>query len=422
MIKEFLAWHIKSSPRYVEKRILRLVRHAWENVPFYRNKMEKADISPADIKCLEDYVGKFPKTTSAEYRAHQQSTNSKGLIDVRLRPEELIEDRSSGSSGITISMHRTLRENEINRGRAFWHLIRAGLRPWHRILAVVPPLQMVKCDSILQSFGIFRRTTVNYTMPIQEIVELTQRSEINVIYGQKSFIHLIADYFSTHGIPAPKLELLIPGAEKVSESDRRFFLDTFHPTRYCEFYGATETYLIAARHDDNYQPDYKAVFFSLADTKTLGDLTSGSILVTSLINEAQPVLKIELGDRVVARNYDKLYEMGTTIVEVEGRNNDYLVLPNGDRISGATFYATLEYFPFMRQFKIVQESVDDCTVLLKISESSEENRTQVESVLLRLFEGKIRYKIEYVKDIPMDPNGKTKILTSNIDRPQICAH
>lgn len=422
MIKDFLSCYIRPSPRHVEKRILRLVQHAWGNVPFYRSKMENAGITLADIKCLDDYVNKFPKTTSAEYRSYQQSTNSKGLIDVRLRPEELIEDRSSGSSGITISIHRTLRENEINRGRALWHLIRAGLRPWHRILAVLPPLQMAKNDSTFQLFGIFRRTTVNYTMPIQEIVELIQRTEINVIYGQKSFIRLIADYFSTHGIPAPKLELLIPGAEKVSASDRKFFFDTFHPTRYCEFYGATETYLIATRLQNNYQPDYKAVFFSLVDTKLFDDLTSGSILVTSLINEAQPVLKIELGDRILARNYDKLYELGTTIVEVEGRNNDYLVLPNGDRISGATFYATLEYFPFMRQFKIVQESVDDCTVFLKISESSEENRTQVEGILMRLFEGKIRYKIKYVEDIPMDPNGKTRILTSNIDRPQIFAH
>lgn len=416
MIKEFLNWYIRPTSRDVEKRILYLAQHAWENVPFYHMKMEEAGITPTDINCLDDYVKKFPKTTSAEYRAYQQSQNSKGLIDVRLRPDDLIEDRSSGSSGITISMHRTRKETEINRGRAFWHLIRAGLRPWHRILAVLPPLQMVKRDSILQSFGIFRRTTVNYTMPIKEIVELIQKSKINAVYGQKSFIRLIAEYFSTHGIPAPKLALLIPGAEKVSESDRRFFFDTFHPARYCEFYGATETYLIAARHDVDYQPDYKAVFFSLAAITPCGDLTSGSILVTSLLNEAQPVLTVELGDRILVRNYDKLCEMGTTIVEVEGRDNDYLVLPNGDKISGATFYATLEYFPFMRQFKIVQESADNCTVLLKITDPNEENRMQVEGALMCLLEGKIRYKIKYVDDIPIDPNGKTKILSSKIDR------
>jgi len=421
MIKEFLSWYLRPSPRQVEERILLLVRNAWESVPFYRGKMENAGIMPADIKCLNDFEKKFPKTTSVEYRAYQQSGDSSGLLDARFRPEDLIEDRSSGSSGITISMRRTRKENEINRGRAFWHLIKAGLRPWHRILAVLPPLQMVRRDSFWQSFGIFRRTTVNYTMPIKEIVELVQRARINVIYGQKSFIRLIADYFLTHGIAAPKLALLIPGAEKVSEADRKFFRDVFQPERYCEFYGATEAYLIAARFGDDYQPDYKAVFLSLADTEPCGSLTSGSVLLTSLLNEAQPVLKLELGDRILVRNHDRAHELAMTIVAVEGRNNDYLVLPNGDRISGATFYATLEYFPFMKQFKIVQESVDACTVLLRVTENCEANRTQVERVLERLFEGKIRYKVEYVDDIPIDPNGKTKILTSRVDQARACS-
>lgn len=416
MIKQFLSWYLRPSPRQVEKRILLLVQHAWENVPFYRGKMERAGITPADIRCLDDFEKKFPKTTSTEYRAYQQSSDANGLLDARFRPEDLIEDRSSGSSGITISMHRTRSETEINRGRAFWYLIKAGLRPWHKILAVLPPLQMVRRDSFLQSFGIFRRKTVNYTMPIKEIVELVLRAKINVIYGQKSFIRLIADYFLTHGIAAPRLALLIPGAERVSDADRKFFRGVFRPARYCEFYGATETYLIAARFDDEYKPDYKAVFLSLIDKESRGDLTSGSLLVTSLLNEAQPVLKLELGDRVLVRNHEKLHELGMTIVAVEGRNNDYLVLPNGDRISGATFYATLEYFPFMKQFKIVQAAVDTCTVFLKVTENTEENRTQVEVVLMRLFDGKIRYRIEYVEDIPMDPNGKTKILVSSIDQ------
>ena len=229
MIKEFISWYIRPSPRYVEKRILRLVRHAWDNIPFYRQKMEAEGITPDDIRSLDDYEQLFPKTTSSEYRNYQQSANSQGLLDARLDRERLIEDRSSGSSGITISMHRTRREIEINRGRAFWYLIRAGLRPWHRIMAVLPPLQMVKRDSVFQLLGFFRRITVNYTMPIAEIVELVQSARIDVIYGQKSFIRLIAEYFVAHDIPAPKLELLIPGAERVSDSDRRFFHDVFRP-------------------------------------------------------------------------------------------------------------------------------------------------------------------------------------------------
>ena len=417
MIKEFLSCYIRATPKSVEKRVLWLVRHAWEHVPFYRQKMQAAGLSASDFNSLDDYINNFPETTSAEYRAYQQTGKSQGLVDERRPLSGLIEDRSSGSSGITISVFRSPAEYEMNRARALWHLLQAGLKPWHRILAVLPPLQMRKnvSMSILQSLGIFRRTAVDYTMPIETIVEVIRRQRINVIYGQKSFIRLIADHYMQHGIQPPKLELLIPGAERVDQYDREYLSQVFRPRLFGEFYGATEPYLIATRKWDNdYQVDYKAVFLSLAAPDYEARLTKGNILVTSLINEAQPILKLELGDRVAVRSYGQLTKLGATIAKVEGRSNDYLHLPDGKKISGATFYASLEYFPFMRQFKIVQNDVNDCTVILRISEKTDEKKAQVEAVLKQLLGGRIAYEIEYVDAIPVDPNGKTKILVSKV--------
>jgi phenylacetate-coenzyme A ligase PaaK-like adenylate-forming protein len=119
---------------------------------------------------------------------------------------------------------------------------------------------------------------------------------------------------------------------------------------------------------------------------------------------------------VAVRHYDRLLGLGATIATVEGRSNDYLYLSGGEKISGATFYALLEYFPFMRQFKIVQNHENECTVMLRVSDPSEGNRAQVEAVLGALLDGKIRYAVEYVDEIPVDPNGKTKILTSVVNR------
>lgn len=415
MLREFLSCYLRPTPRSVEKRILRLVRHAWENVPFYREKMQAAGLTPDDFRTLHDFLHKFPATTSYEYRAYQQSGHSRGLIDRRRKLEGLIEDRSSGSSGITISVFRTPAEYRINSGRALWHLVQAGLRPWHRILAVLPPLQMSRHRSVLQSLGIFRRITVNYTMPIKDIVEVIRCNRINVIYGQKSFIRLIADYYMQHGIEPPRLELLIPGAERIEHYDREYLGRVFQPRRFSEFYGATEPYLIAARHGDDYRVDYRAVFFSLAAPEEEAGLTRGNILVTSLVNEVQPILKLELDDRLSVRNYSRLHELGATIAKVEGRSNDYLHLPDGGKISGATFYASLEYFPFMHQFRIEQDSPNECRVMLRLAENSEENRAAVEAALKKLLDGRIHYAIEYVDAIPVDPNGKTKILISRVN-------
>jgi phenylacetate-CoA ligase len=421
MINEFLAWYARPQPGQVERRIVELVRHAWENVPFYRDKMQSAGVSPAAIRNLDDYIHKFPATTAAEYRECQQVGNSATLIDKRVRLDSLVEDRSSGSSGMPVSVYRSPAEYNKNRARALWYLVKAGMRPWHRILAVLPPSQMSGRVSILQCFGFFQRTTVNYTMPIESIVDIILQKRINVIYGQKSFIRLIAEHFTDHHIDPPQLDVLNVGAERVDSYDREYLVKVFQPRRFSEFYGAVEPYLIAAKFNGDYEVDYKAVFFSLRNQEQSGDVTRGDLLVTSLINEAQPILKLDLGDRVAVRHYDRLRNLESTIAKVEGRSNDYLHLPGGGRISGATFYASLEYLSCMRQFKILQERENDCLIMLRLTDQRAENRAQVEAILDRLLGGRIAYRTAYVDTIPIEPNGKFKILTSRGGRSVSCA-
>jgi phenylacetate-coenzyme A ligase PaaK-like adenylate-forming protein len=380
--------------------------------------MRAAGISPADIRSLDDYIRRFPKVTTAEYRARQHAGNLRDLIDRRMRLESLVEDRSSGSSGVTISVFRSRAEHTQNQARALRYLIKAGVRPWHRALAVIPPLQRRDRSSILGSFADSRRTTVDYTMQIESVVDIIRRKRINVIYGQKSFIRLVGEHFASHGIDPPRLAVLNVGAEHVDAYDRAYLQKLFKPARFSEFYGATEPYLIAARFGKDYEVDYGAVFFSLDDAEESCGLTKGEVLVTSLINQAQPILKLELGDRVAVRHYHQLCNLGATIAKVEGRSNDFLHLPDGGRISGATFYASLEYFPFMRQFKIVQDGEDQCRIMLSLAAQSAENRARVEEVLAHLLGGRIQYRIEYVEHIPIEPNGKHKILSSNVGSPR----
>ena len=50
-----------------EERLLKQVRHVWDNVPYYRKKMEEKGLSPEDIKGLED-LSKLPFLSKADLR------------------------------------------------------------------------------------------------------------------------------------------------------------------------------------------------------------------------------------------------------------------------------------------------------------------------------------------------------------------
>src|SRR5690554_7159098 len=49
------------------KRLQWSLKHAYENVPFYRQSFDKAGVHPEEVKSLED-LGKLPFTTKADLR------------------------------------------------------------------------------------------------------------------------------------------------------------------------------------------------------------------------------------------------------------------------------------------------------------------------------------------------------------------
>ncbi len=416
MLWDYLSFFRAVTPEWQQRRILGLIENACEHVPFYRDLLKKQGLSPSDFSNVEDFIEKFPRTHASAYRSIQQDKGHAWMVDERCDLERMAQDRSSGSSGIPISVYRTRKENAYHKASVLWHLTKAGVRPWHRLLAVVPPLQQVKRDSFIQLFGIFRRYTVHYLMKLDDVLDFIDRNKINVMYGQKSFMLLLAERYVETGRTPPKLACLVPAAERIDKASRHILCHTFHPKYYAEIYGSTEAGITASMHGGDYEVNYRSNFFCLTNPVSAGDLTRGSIAVTSLYQHAQPFLMLELGDEVCVRHYDKLLDLKATIASIDGRDNDFLHLENGERISGATFYGALEYFPFMRQFRILQDEIGSCRVLLRLTEDTTENRNEVEQVLASILAEKIRYEVEYVDAIPIDPNGKTKILISNVQR------
>lgn len=412
MLRRYLELFWPATATQVERKILQLVTHAYRNVPFYRGLMDRHGMTPNDVRCLEDYVQKFPRTEATEYRRTQQRLGPRHVLDQRVNPERLTESQSSGSSGAPVSIFRTRREKDADKARTAWHLTLAGLRPWHRLLAVVDPLNVVARDSVLQGLGVFRRYFGHSMMSPDEIIDLMTKHRIDAVYGQKSLIRLVAERFERSGQPAPRLKLLMPGGERIYETDRQTFHRVFRPERYAEIYGSTETGIIAIRTERCYRVDFRSVFFCLSQHEKQGDVDYGRMTVTSLELEAQPILMIDLGDIVAVRSYGQLLQLGATIESIEGRDNDYLVLGSGERLTGMAFLAVLDLPRFILQFRVVQERPGECRVLLRVTEESEENRQEVRRLLDPLLAGRIRYSVEFVEEIPIEKSGKARVVVS----------
>ena len=64
------------------KRLHKIVEYVYHNVPFYRNKLQEMDITPDDIRTIED-IKKLPFTTKKDLRDNYPSA-CRPLLKVRL--------------------------------------------------------------------------------------------------------------------------------------------------------------------------------------------------------------------------------------------------------------------------------------------------------------------------------------------------
>ncbi|MCH2119284.1 MAG: hypothetical protein MK161_16475 [Pirellulales bacterium] len=384
--------------------------------------MDQHGVSPADITDLESFIERFPTTDVAHYK-QVAIADEKNVLAASHLEQPYHEDRSSGSTGIPTTVRRTSAERNHNNAKTLAHLFRRGLRPWHRLAAIVPPCQVVERDSFLQRLGVFRRITIDHYMPLEEATEAIIQKKIDAIYGRKAGIQLLAPLIAKHPDFRP-YAFMMPGAEVINRADRKYLCEQYRPRNYAEMYGCTETGIIATRKDDDdYAIDYNSVFVTIEDVETLdsvngieGNFHRGTVVVSSLYNWLQPFLKYKLDDIAIVRNLDLANQLGMTIVDIEGRSDDFLLLPDGKQMSAATFKCIIENFDSVWQYKVVQDQVESCQVQVVLNDEASNERALITEAIQELVAGKIDCEVCFVDEIKPGANGKFKMLESSVSR------
>ena len=82
-------------------RLVKQVKHVWDNVPYYRKKMEAKGVTPDDIKGIED-LHKLPFVTKADLR----DAYPYGLMGKPLKERVRIQS-TSGTTGKRVAASPT---------------------------------------------------------------------------------------------------------------------------------------------------------------------------------------------------------------------------------------------------------------------------------------------------------------------------
>jgi len=406
-----------------EQKLRKLVRHAYQHVPFYRQRFDEAGIKPTDIRTLED-LSKIPLLSKQDVRDNLYFD----LMSDNHEKSEVLRIQTSGSTGEPFVCFADRHQLEIRwaatQRSLEWTGYRFGdkqARLWHQTIGM-SFLQVVreKLDALMNR----RMFVPAYELSdsnLRQFIDKISKHQPVLIDGYAESLNFLAHYVKEHGIPGFRPKALVSSAQALPDQSRDIIEKAFG-CKVFDKYGSREFSGIAyecEQHDGHHVVAESYIVEILKDGRPAKPGEVGEIVITDLSNHCLPFLRYRIGDLAVAVDNSETCGCGRglpRIGKIEGRVQAIIVGTNGNYVPG-TFFAHLfkDYDYVVRQYQVVQESLG--SIKLKVIKASAFNDEAFEEVLseLRKFLGAdMRIDVEFVDNIPMVRTGKRQGSISTI--------
>ena len=286
-------WSEDRLVRHQDRRIAKLLSFARNESPFYRDRL------PAGPLTLD----MAPRMTKSLMMEHFDEINTVGLQRDDLISFRIDQERSGRTdtyrNGFSIGLSSGTSGNKVltvlsarERARyAMLLLARAGVPPQLREPRVLFALRTNNPAFVaVTAFGV-ELDYVDYFVPVQELVELINRRQINVVAGPPSLlVQLAAGAAGIHS----RIETIISYAEELDQSARQRLVDAFSaPVR--ELYQGAEGMLGFTCVAGSLHLNEDMTFVELDEAQDpVG--AAKRVVVTDLYRRSQPFIRYELND------------------------------------------------------------------------------------------------------------------------------
>ncbi|MEE1740399.1 phenylacetate--CoA ligase PaaK [Streptomyces sp. BE147] len=310
------------------ERLRATLRHAYENVGFYRAAFDKAGLRPEDCRTLSD-LARFPFTAKADLRDNYPF----GMFAV---PEDRVRriHASSGTTGRPTVVGYTQRDLDTWADVVARSIRAAGGRPGHKVhvaygyglftggLGAHYGAERLGCTVIPASGGMTARQ-----------VRLIQDFRPEVIMITPSYMLTLLDEFERQGVDprTTSLRTGIFGAEPWTEAMRREIEERFAIDA-VDIYGLSEVMGPGVAQEcvetkdglhiweDHFYPEVVDPFTG----EVLPDGEEGELVFTSLTKEAMPVIRYRTRD--LTRLLPGTARVFRRMEKVTGRSDDLVIL------------------------------------------------------------------------------------------------
>lgn len=397
---------------YQDAALRRLVAHAYENVPYYRELFDRNRLHPRHIRGIKD-LGLIPISSKQELRRLSPNT----LLDRTVEAQKLFSVWTSGSTGEPFQIRRTWLEQAFNVlfrdrcRRAF------GLRLNDRIMVVgrgrkADPRDAKIVGRAFRAFGIHPTVTIDGMRPPEQIIREMETFRPQMLVALPGILCLTANHLIAQGRTDIRPRILMAGGEVLSPLMRLKLTQAFG-VEPVETYASHEVPLMGWECSVSHEIhtcDDAVILEVLRDGQPALPGEDGEVVVTNLHAYAMPFIRYRLAD-VVTRGSEQCScgQPFSTIRAIQGRMIDYFPLPDGRRLHPYRILAAL--LPgtdgWIRQYQLIQDRPDRIVMLVVPSHpATAEMADRMSRAAAPLLGSGVEFEVRVVDAIPVEPGGK----------------
>jgi phenylacetate-CoA ligase len=397
-----------------DRKLRRLVDHAYAHVPYYRRLFDSAGLRPADIRGVGDLC-RIPVSSKRQLAAVRWDD----LLARNLDRRRCRESRSSGATGVPLSiLHR--RSDLTLTNLAFLRTFMAhGYRPWQRRVEFTGSRNAPAGHSWYEHLGLFRRRVLSDAgVPARWVDEL-RAWRPHVIIGYVMMLKQLALEIRKQGVTEIRPRLVFSTSGLLDAATRDALAAIFRAP-VVDYYASEEARCIAweCGRCAGYHVNSDLLILQILDDQgaEVAPGVEGEITITNLHSFAMPFIRYRQGDMGTLALEGPLCGRGLPLLaSVTGRSDDFIVAPDGRRLSPRLFYYALWTVPGVAEFRMIQQDVRHLRVELVVTgEYTDASRRTMLANIWDLLGGDVHVAEAIVDSIPRGRSEKLRSFVSLI--------
>ncbi len=425
-LEESQWWSKAELENYQNEKLKKLIKHAYENVPYYRNLFMDNKLHPRDIKRTVD-LAKIPILTKKIIRKHFPD----GITANNINRDRFAPASTGGSTGEPLVFYRDTLSQDLSWAAMFrffkwigyewgdklayfWRipLLNKEKLIWYKKLADKIQYSLVPAWDRYDAFKVGEKELALYA-------ERLIRSKPQILRGYVNVIVTMARYCKEKGIDNIRPKAVTTTAEVLYARERKLLEEQFKCDVYDQYAGG-ECFAISSECEQHngLHINLEHCIIEILDERnnTLSEGQRGKIIVTDLDNFVMPFIRYSNGDLGSLKKETCSCGRGLPLMNyVKGRIFGMVKGRDGRVVHGEFFANLLEEFGWYENFnvevfEVVQEfsgSLVWYIVCQKLPKQKDIDRLILN---FREYFGDTSISIKFVSEIPLLPSGKRELI------------